>query len=118
MSDAAPTYMPAARPLSFHHNISSPHRTCCFTRLASGFTVVRVVPIGTLLRIADARRWVARPSMRQSMSATDQHLREPVERSGNKLVVRPGAALRAGEVAGVHQDLQVVGDGRLAESDG
>ena len=62
---------------------------------------------------------VARPWVHRSGSGTGagDHSSECVQGAGNQTVVRPLPALLAIEQAGVDEDLQVMGDGRLGECD-
>jgi DNA helicase IV len=65
-------------------------------------------PISATALAADGRQGAPGP----------EKVRDVVEGSGHDSVVSPFAALLTGEDAGVDQDLQVVGDGRLGQANG
>jgi hypothetical protein len=66
------------------------------------------------LRIRSSQRWAA--SRRTSERGCDEDS-EGVQGFRDELVVGPFASLLAGQHAGVDENLEVVGDGRLGETD-
>jgi hypothetical protein len=69
--------------------------------------------VATSLRIRSSQPWAARSSASERGCDEDS---EGVQGFRDELVVGPFASLLAGEDAGVDEDFQVVGDGRLGET--